>query len=116
MHAFDLAQLKQGITVRLAETGDELTLLDGKTVQPDGDTLLITDASGPLALAGIMGGEDSGVTDTTRDVFLECAFFEPLAVAGRARRYGLPSNAANYPRLARYCYVRRTSNACLAWR
>lgn len=95
MHAFDLAQLKQGITVRLAEEGDELTLLDGKTVQPDGDTLLITDASGPLALAGIMGGEHSGVIDTTRDVFLECAFFDPLAIAGRARRYGLHTDSSH---------------------
>lgn len=95
MHAFDLAQLQQEIHVRLAKPGDELKLLDGKTVHPDVDTLLITDAAGPLALAGIMGGENSGVTDSTRDVFLECAFFAPLAVAGRARRYGLHTDASH---------------------
>jgi phenylalanyl-tRNA synthetase beta chain len=95
MHAFDLAQLQQGICVRLATPEDELVLLDGKTVQPDPDTLLITDAAGPLALAGIMGGENSGVTPETRDVFLECAYFAPLAVAGRARRYGLHTDASH---------------------
>lgn len=95
MHAFDLAQLQQEIHVRLATPGDELRLLDGKTVQPDADTLLITDDSGPLALAGIMGGEHSGVTESTCDVFLESAFFAPLAVAGRARRYGLHTDASH---------------------
>lgn len=95
MHAFDLAQLQQEIHVRLAKAGDALKLLDGKTVHPDVDTLLITDAAGPLALAGIMGGENSGVTDSTRDVFLECAFFAPRAVAGRARRYGLHTDASH---------------------
>ena len=95
MHAFDLARLQQEICVRLATPDDELVLLDGKTVQPDTDTLLIADASGPLALAGIMGGEHSGVTENTRDVFLECAFFAPLAVAGRARRYGLHTDASH---------------------
>ncbi|MEX2333620.1 MAG: phenylalanine--tRNA ligase subunit beta [Pseudohongiella sp.] len=95
MHAFDLAQLKQEICVRLATADDELVLLDGKTVQPDSDTLLITDATGPLALAGIMGGEHSGVNSNTRDVFLECAYFAPLAVAGRARRYGLHTDASH---------------------
>lgn len=95
MHAFDLAQLKQGICVRTATAQDELVLLDGKTVQPDPDTLLIADASGPLALAGIMGGENSGVTDSTQDVFLECAYFDTLAIAGRARRYGLHTDASH---------------------
>jgi len=95
MHAFDLGLLKQEICVRLASADDELVLLDGKTVQPDSDTLLISDASGPLALAGIMGGQHSGVTNGTRDVFLECAYFAPLAVAGRARRYGLHTDASH---------------------
>ena len=95
MHAFDLQQLDQEICVRMAASADELVLLDGKTVQPDADTLLITDAKGPLALAGIMGGENSGVTQATRDVFLECAYFAPLAVAGRARRYGLHTDASH---------------------
>lgn len=95
MHAFDLAQLKSGIDVRLAADTDSLVLLDGKTVKPQPDTLLITDASGPLALAGIMGGEHSGVSESTRDVFLECAYFDPLAVAGRARRYGLHTDSSH---------------------
>lgn len=95
MHAFDLAQLKSGIDVRLAGDTDSLVLLDGKTVKPQPDTLLITDASGPLALAGIMGGEHSGVSESTRDVFLECAYFDPLAVAGRARRYGLHTDSSH---------------------
>lgn len=95
MHAFDLGQLNREICARLATPDDELVLLDGKTVQPDPDTLLISDADGPLALAGIMGGENSGVTQSTRDVFLECAFFAPLAVAGRARRYGLHTDASH---------------------
>jgi phenylalanyl-tRNA synthetase beta chain len=95
MHAFDLACLQQGINVRMATAGEEIRLLDGKTVNVDGDTLLITDARGPLAIAGVMGGEHSGVSTTTRDVFLECACFDPLAVAGRARRYGLHTDSSH---------------------
>src|SRR5690606_16680545 len=57
--------------------------------------LVIADQSGPLAMAGIMGGENSGVSTQTRDIFLECAFFSPLAVAGRARRFGLHTDASH---------------------
>jgi phenylalanyl-tRNA synthetase beta chain len=104
MHAFDLARLRDGIVVRLARAGDSLTLLDGKNIVPETDTLLITDASGALALAGIMGGEHSGVSETTSDVFLECAYFDPLAVAGRARRYGLHTDSSHrYERGVDYC-------------
>jgi phenylalanyl-tRNA synthetase beta chain len=95
MHAFDLNQLREGIVVRLATEGEKLTLLDGQEVALDGDTLLITDASGPVAIAGVMGGERSGVQADTQDVFLECAFFAPLAVAGTARRYGLHTDASH---------------------
>tara|TARA_R110002072_G_scaffold4663_1_gene32336 strand:+ start:70527 stop:72926 length:2400 start_codon:yes stop_codon:yes gene_type:complete len=95
MHAFDLDQLQQGIVVRLAGDNDSITLLDGKSVKPDVDTLLITDASGPLALAGIMGGENSGVSTRTRHVFLECACFDALAIAGRARKYGLHTDSSH---------------------
>ncbi len=95
MHAFDLRQLQQGIVVRMATSGEKLTLLDGKEVALDKDTLLIADASGPVAIAGVMGGERSGVQPDTRDVFLECAFFAPLAVAGTARRYGLHTDASH---------------------
>ncbi len=95
MHAFDLARLQQGIDVRLAKQDEKLTLLDGKEISLAPDVLVIADQSGPLALAGIMGGEHSGVNEQTQDIFLECAFFSQLAVAGRARRYGLHTDASH---------------------
>lgn len=95
MHAFDLATLNGEIVVRLAREAEQLRLLDGKTVSVDADTLLITDSRGPLALAGIMGGEHSGVNPGSSDIFLECAWFAPLAVAGRARRYGLHTDSSH---------------------
>ena len=98
MHAFDLHRLSQGIEVRLAQPGDTLTLLDGSEVSPAEDTLLICDGAGPVALAGIMGGERSGIhaegEARTQDIFLECAYFSPLAIAGRARRFGLFTDAS----------------------
>ncbi|MEZ5557808.1 MAG: phenylalanine--tRNA ligase subunit beta [Pseudomonadales bacterium] len=95
MHAFDLRQLNDAIDVRMARGGETLTLLDGKEVALDERTLLITDARGPVAIAGVMGGERSGVQADTVDLFLECAFFAPLAVAGTARRYGLHTDASH---------------------
>src|SRR5690606_12041598 len=95
MHAFDLSTLNQGIVVRLAREGETLRLLDGKVVELQPDTLVIADAKGPLALAGIMGGEHSGVQPGSRDIFLECAWFAPLAIAGRARRYGLHTDSSH---------------------
>ena len=94
MHAFDLGRLSGGIEVRRARPGDRLELLNGVVVEPDAETLLITDHAGPLALAGIMGGEISSCTDATRDVFLESAFFAPASMAGRARRYGLQTDSS----------------------
>ncbi len=94
MHAFDLGRLTGGIDVRRARPGDQLELLNGVVIEPDADTLLITDHRGPLALAGIMGGEISSCTDATRDVFLESAFFSPASIAGRARRYGLQTDSS----------------------
>lgn len=94
MHAFDLGRLSGGIEVRRARSGDRLELLNGVVVEPDAETLLITDHAGPLALAGIMGGEISSCTDVTRDVFLESAFFAPASMAGRARRYGLQTDSS----------------------
>ncbi len=95
MHAFDLAQLSGGITVRSAEAGEKLVLLDGKELELSEDTLLITDEKGPVALAGIMGGEKSGVQEDTADLFLECAFFAPLTIAGKARSYGLHTDSSH---------------------
>ena len=95
MHAFDLARLQGSIDVRLAGEGEKITLLDGKEVAMSPDTLVIADQSGPVAMAGIMGGLGTAVSDETRDVFLECAFFSPLAIAGRARSYGLHTDASH---------------------
>ncbi|ROR32562.1 phenylalanine--tRNA ligase subunit beta [Inmirania thermothiophila] len=93
MHAFDLARLRGGIRVRRAEAGERLRLLDGREVALDPEVLVIADHTGPVALAGIMGGEASGVGPETRDVLLESAFFAPRAILGRARRYGLQTDA-----------------------
>ena len=94
MHAYDLAKLKGSITVRLARAGEALTLLDGTQVTAEPDVLLITDAEGPVGLAGIMGGERTAVTAGTTDVFFESAYFSPEAVLGRARRFGLTTDAS----------------------
>lgn len=95
MHAFDKARLAGGIVVRQAQEGESLTLLDGQTVTLRADTLVIADAEKALALAGIMGGQGSAVGDDTRDIFLESAFFAPLAVAGKARSYGLHTDSSH---------------------
>ena len=95
MHAFDLDKLNGGITVRLASASEEVELLDGKKVQADADTLLIADDKTNLALAGIMGGDGSAVSDDTQHVFLEAAYFSPNAIAGRARRHGLHTDSSH---------------------
>lgn len=95
MHAFDLNVLQDEIVVRKAAPGEALTLLDGKEISADASTLLITDGQGPVAMAGVMGGARSGISAETQDVFLECAFFAPLSVAGTARRYGLHTDASH---------------------
>jgi phenylalanyl-tRNA synthetase beta chain len=94
MHAYDLAKLRDGIRVRLARAGEEVTLLDGKTVRADPDMLLITDAEGPVGLAGIMGGLRTAVLPETTDVFFESAYFAPQAVQGRSRRLSLLTDAS----------------------
>ena len=94
MHAFDLGRLSGGIQVRYARPGEQLTLLDERTIELDEDTLLICDHDKALALAGIMGGMDSGISAATRDLFLEVAFFDPESIAGRARRHGLASDSS----------------------
>ncbi|MDQ7989539.1 MAG: phenylalanine--tRNA ligase subunit beta [Candidatus Dactylopiibacterium sp.] len=95
LHAFDDARLQGPIRVRLARAGDGITLLNGQQLSPVAGTLLISDDTGPLALAGIMGGEHSGVTDDTTRVFLESAFFAPDAIVGRARELGFSSDASH---------------------
>jgi len=95
MHAFDLATLKGAIDVRLAKQGEPLVLLDGQEVKLNADTLVIADQQGALAMAGVMGGKASAVSEQTRDLFLESAFFNPLAIAGRARSYGLHTDSSH---------------------
>ena len=94
MHAFDVTKLSGGITVRRANKGEALTLLNEQNVVLDEEVLVIADDARVLALAGIMGGQGSGVETTTRDVFLESAFFHPDAIAGRARRFGLATDSS----------------------
>ncbi len=95
LHAFDLAQIDEKIIVRKAKSGEKLKLLDGKELALDADTLLIADNSKILALAGIMGGEASGISSDTKSIFLECAFFNPLTIAGVARKYGIHTDSAH---------------------
>ncbi|MEE3649398.1 MULTISPECIES: phenylalanine--tRNA ligase subunit beta [unclassified Brenneria] len=95
MHAFDLDRLEGGIVVRMAQDNETLTLLDGNEVTLNTDTLVIADKQKALALGGIFGGEHSGVNEETRNVLLECAYFNPLSITGRARRYGLHTDASH---------------------
>ncbi len=95
MHAFDLAQIDGDINVRLATAGETMVLLDETEVTLNANTLLIADNSKALAMAGVFGGLHSGVTAQTKDVFLESAFFAPLAIAGKARQYGLHTDASH---------------------
>ncbi|EQD80833.1 phenylalanyl-tRNA synthetase subunit beta, partial [mine drainage metagenome] len=94
LHAFDDARLDGAIAVRRAHVGEHLRLLDGSAVELDGQ-LVIADAQGAQALAGVMGGADSAVSAGTRTVFLESAHFAPAAIMGVARRFGLHSDAAH---------------------
>ena len=94
MHAFDRDQLVGEIDVRMAHPGEQLVLLDGKTLTLSDDVLVIADQEKALALAGIMGGEHSGISERTTTVFLESAYFDPITIAGKARRYGLHTDAS----------------------
>ncbi len=94
MHAFDLAKIDGDIHVRQAADQEKLILLNEQEVELNPDIMVIADNSKALAIAGIMGGLDSSVTDETRDIFLESAFFAPLAIAGRARRFGLHTDSS----------------------
>ncbi|MGD0958878.1 MAG: phenylalanine--tRNA ligase subunit beta [Methylomonas sp.] len=95
LHAFDAAKLSAPIVVRRSRAGETLTLLNDQTLTLDGEALVIADQQQALALAGVMGGQSSAVSDTTRDIFLECAFFTPLAVAGKARQFGLHTDSSH---------------------
>ncbi|WP_342146552.1 phenylalanine--tRNA ligase subunit beta [Rickettsiella endosymbiont of Aleochara curtula] len=94
LHAFDLKQLTDEVNVRLAHPEESVTLLDGKNIVLDGNTLVIADKNQVQAIAGVMGAAHSAVSDETQDVFLESAYFSPARLAGRARQYGLSSDSA----------------------
>ncbi len=94
MHAYDLGRLNGGIHVRFAKPGEMLKLLDGREIDLTPDVLVIADERSILGMAGVMGGEDSGISGDTVDVLFECAFFDPDTVAGRGRRYGLITDAS----------------------
>jgi phenylalanyl-tRNA synthetase beta chain len=94
MHAFDLAKLGDHIEVRFAKAGEELKLLNDSEVKLANDDLVIADGKGAVALAGIMGGEPTSVSETTTDIFLESAFFTPDVIAGKARRLGLSTDSS----------------------
>ena len=95
MHGFDLDKLSGRIVVRQAQGGESVALLDGSSVEVDQGTMLIADQNGPVALAGIMGGQDSAVGQGTRHVFLESAYFRAETVAGRARTLGKQSESSH---------------------
>ncbi|HZG93790.1 MAG TPA: phenylalanine--tRNA ligase subunit beta [Mycobacteriales bacterium] len=94
LHAFDLAKVAGPIVVRRARGGERLRTLDGADRALDTDDLLITDDSGPIGIAGVMGGATTEIDATTRDVVVESAYFEPRGVARTAARHRLPSEAA----------------------
>ncbi|OCH17334.1 phenylalanine--tRNA ligase subunit beta [Aliivibrio sp. 1S128] len=94
MHAFDLSKIDGGIVVRMAEKDEKLTLLDGNEAKLNSNTLVIADQNKALAIAGIFGGKESGVTSETTDIMLECAFFAPDHIRGRARAYGLHTDSS----------------------
>ena len=95
LHVFDAAKLKGGIQVRWSKNGESLALLNGQVINLDNETLIIADDVKPLALAGVMGGNESAVCDLTHDVFLECAFFSPQLIAGKARKFGLHTDSSH---------------------
>jgi phenylalanyl-tRNA synthetase beta chain len=95
MHAYDLEKIEGGaLDVRFARGGESCDLLDGRTVELAPDVLVIADAAGPVAMAGVMGGVRTSVTPQTTRVMLEVAWFAPSAIAGRGRRYGLTTDAS----------------------
>lgn len=95
MHAFDRTEIQGGIIVRMAKPGEKLVLLDGQEVELTEQTLIIADHEKPVAIAGVMGGEHSGVSDQTGDLILESAYFDPITLAGKARGYGLHTDASH---------------------
>ncbi len=94
MHAFDLATIKGEVTVRFSNEQEQIELLDGQDLTLNEKVLVIADQESPLAMAGIMGGAPSSVKPATQDLFLESAFFNPIVIAGVARKFGLSSDSS----------------------
>jgi phenylalanyl-tRNA synthetase beta chain len=95
LHAFDAHKITGSITVRMGKADEELSLLNDQTIQLDNDVLVIADAERALALAGVMGGSETAVTNDTQDVFLECAYFAPQIMMGKARSLGLHTDSSH---------------------
>ncbi len=95
LHAFDARHLDGGIRVRRAQPGERLSLLNNQEIELKGNELVIADHSRPQALAGIMGGQKSAVSENTRDIFLECAYFSPETIMGKARQHGLHTDSSH---------------------
>jgi phenylalanyl-tRNA synthetase beta chain len=94
MHAYDRAKLSGGLAARNAGAGERLRLLDGREIELDAGALVIADDAGAVGLAGVMGGEHSAIALGSSDIVLEAAWFKPAAIAGRARRHGLQTDAS----------------------
>ncbi len=95
MHAFDLAKLSEKIIVRQSIDGEKIKLLDDSEAKLDAETLVIADAKGAIAIAGVMGGYDSAIGDDTQDIVLEAAHFTRASASGKARRYGLHTESSH---------------------
>ena len=95
LHAFDAAKLAAPIVIRRSHPGENLLLLNEQTINLDGEAVVIADQQQALALAGVMGGKTSAVSAETCDIFLECAFFNPLSIAGKARKFGLHTDSSH---------------------
>ena len=94
MHAYDLAKLQGGLAARRARSGERLQLLDGREVELGEDVLVVADGKSAIGMAGVMGGARTAIARESRDIVLEVAWFAPAAIAGRARRYGLSTDAS----------------------
>ncbi len=94
MHAFDLSKINGNINVRSAKKNEELELLNGQSVKLSEDTLVIADEKSAIAIAGVIGGMGSSTLESSTEILLEAAFFEPVAISGVARSYGLHTEAS----------------------
>ncbi len=95
LHAFDADKLQGTISIRPGKADEKLDLLNDQVIELDEDVLVIADDNQPLALAGVMGGSVTAVSDTTQNIFLECAYFAPESIAGKARRFGLHTDSSH---------------------